>query len=96
MPVNIISQAPKTRCYKCKKSEFTMVCHHCGRAICSANDSTPIPKGKAIKNTEFSKLDLFEEHIDEKGVHCEDCIHFICSHKRTIVILMNPSYFFIL
>lgn len=81
MQVDVISNAPTTRCYICHKPEVDKICHHCGRAICNAHLSSSIPLESGFENPEFSNLDLDHLTSEKEIVHCEDCIHFVRSYK---------------
>jgi hypothetical protein len=81
MTIEIVSQAPRTRCYFCGQAKVDMICHHCGRAICDEHGPTPIPEERSIENPEFTDLDLSHTAIGETGIHCENCIHYVRSHK---------------
>jgi hypothetical protein len=81
MTVEIVSRAPRTRCYFCGRPEVDMICHHCGRAICGEHGPTPIPEGRTIENPEFTDIDLGHTAVGETGVHCENCIHHVRTFK---------------
>lgn len=84
MNVEIIGQAPRTRCYVCGDIRISTICHHCGRSICSTHGPTLIPEGKYIENPEFTELGLSQTPVGEVGAHCEDCMHYVRSFKWMI------------
>jgi hypothetical protein len=84
MKAEIVPQAPRTRCYVCGQPKVAMICHHCGRAICDSHGPTPIPEGRTVENPEFAHLALGYGTIEETGIHCKDCVHYVRSFKWLI------------
>lgn len=76
MTVEIHSQAPEARCYICGKTEIAVVCHHCGRGMCSDHGPQPLPQKKGIELLEFSDLEIRELRHGQAAAHCRDCVHY--------------------
>src|SRR5262245_14997961 len=77
MATRIARRAPQARCYKCGSTSITRVCHHCGRAMCSAH----APQLSGIRgrplSAEFADLGLKGTRCGEAPVHCDDCAHIV-------------------
>lgn len=84
MPVEIVSQKPRTRCYACGQTAVASICHHCGRAMCSQHASFTSPDRAAAENPEFTGLDLGLGPVGEAGMHCEACAHSVRTSSTLI------------
>lgn len=88
MDAQLLKNAPKARCYKCKTTDIAHICHHCGRLMCvshtfftSVNQKNQKDNGNSkpkLLTTEFTKLNLGDQ-CGEEPYHCSDCIHIVRS-----------------
>ncbi|MEH1822317.1 MAG: hypothetical protein V7L31_25110 [Nostoc sp.] len=89
MGAQLLKNAPKARCYKCKTTDIAYICHHCGRLMCdshtfftSVSHKNQQENGNSkpkLLTTEFTKLNLSDTECGEEPYHCSDCIHIVRS-----------------
>lgn len=76
MHSSIRSRVPQIQCYKCGNDDILEICHHCGRAMCSAHKQPNIPWWVGGIYSEFKGLGLKRHPASDIGRHCETCLHF--------------------
>ncbi|MEH2284456.1 MAG: hypothetical protein V7K90_24565 [Nostoc sp.] len=87
MHAQLLKNAPKARCYKCRTTDIAYICHQCGRVMCGSHTfftSVSHKNQKENENskpklltTEFTKLNLSDTECGEEPFHCSDCIHIV-------------------
>ncbi len=77
MNVSIKVTAPQSRCYVCGKTEISVICHHCGRAMCSSHGPASLPDSPGALALELSAIGIRELREGQIPSHCEYCLHYV-------------------
>ena len=87
MEAKIYEQSAEIRCYRCGSAEIAVICHHCGRPMCTRHGPVRHPLSWFTENREFKKLSLGIWPLQKKeGAHCEYHVHSNLNYRRIMIV----------